>query len=234
MTKTKDNHLRFGITDNNGHRAATWTITNPKSKSDIYISCRELRGTIKASLHQSGSWHIGYSKDAAEKYLATDQNKYMEIWTRPKPIALGFTLAFRIVTPYSAVTSPLIESSKHIIWIPNCNEGFATEIDLIITSSETVVRNWPGKDKMGTKLIGSFKLVNEETAWLVYWTIPMPDLSGLSGKQFQFYKGKSKQDLVGGNLRVIIFGQESDDSRTIFDCAIRNEKTKNDTVDKIN
>jgi hypothetical protein len=232
MTKTKDNHLRFGITNNNGLRAATWTITNPKSKSDIYISCRELRGTIKASLHQSGSWHIGYSKDAVEKYLATDQNKYMEIWSRPNPIALGFTLAFRIVTPYSAVTCRLIESSKDIKWIPNCNEGFATEIDLIITSPDTAIINWPGKEKMDTKLLGSFKLSNEETAWLVYWTVPLPDFSGLSGKQFQFYKGKTKQDLVGANLRAIIFGQEPDDSRTIYDCAMQTTKTKNDMVDK--
>lgn len=230
---TKDNQLRFGITDNNGHRAATWTITNPKSKSDIYISCRELRGTIKTSLHQSGSWHFGYSKEATEKYLDSNQRKYIEIWSRPKAIALGVTLAFRIVTPYSAVTSKITESVKDIIWIPNCKEGLATEIDLIITSADTDTSNWPGKDKMDTKLIGSFKLANKETAWLVYWTGPMPNLSGLNGNQFQFFKGKNKEDLLGGNLRAIVFGQETDDSRTIFDCAVLNKaKTKNESTDK--
>lgn len=232
MTKTKDNHLRFGITDNNGHRAATWTITNPKSKSDIYISCRELRGTIKTSLHQSGSWHIGYMKDVAEN-LENDQNKYIEIWSRPKPIAIGITLAFRVVTPFSAVTSPVNKSSKEIFWISNCNEGFATEIDIIITSADILISNWPGKSNMNTKLIGNFKLNNQETVWLVYRTIPMPDLSIINGKQFQFLKGKNRQDLVSGNLRAIIFGQETDGSRTIFDCAIQNVN-QNDTFDQNN
>ena len=85
-------------------RAATWKLWTPQLKSDIYLSCRELRGTIKTNMHQSGSCHIGYTKETNSKFLETEEavykNQYIEKWPRPKPIADGVTLAFRIVTPF--------------------------------------------------------------------------------------------------------------------------------------
>jgi hypothetical protein len=223
----KDQFLRFGIR-NNGLRAATWKIWTPKLKSDIYLSCRELKGSIKASLHQSGSWHFGYTDQALDKYFeseeAFEKSKYIEIWPRPKPIADGVTLAFRIVTPHSATTTPVGQTSKDVFWIPNCSEGSATEIDIIISPATNDAQNWPGKNRMGTKLIGSYNLPSKETVWVVYWEIALPDLSSFSGKAFNFFKGKSKIDLVGANLKAILFGDEQDGSRTLFDCSV--EKTR--------
>lgn len=231
MTKNKYNELRFGVTDSNGHRSATWSVINSKLKSDIYISCRELGGKIKTSLHQSGSWHVGFSKDATKNCFDNEDTKYIEIWKRPQPINEGVTLALRIVTPFSAVTTPIEKSSKEIVWIPNCKEGFATEIDLIITSDDTIVSHWPGKNS-GANLVGTFKLANKETVWIVYWIVSLPDLSGLNGKKFSFLNGKDRKDLMEGNFRVVIFGQGDDGSRTIFDCAVQSKgEIKNDNRD---
>ncbi|MCK4679455.1 MAG: hypothetical protein KAT48_15075 [Bacteroidales bacterium] len=120
-------------------------------------------------------------------------------------------MAFRIVTPYSAVNTPIDGTPNRITWIPNCTEKHATEIDIIITSFNSNQDKWPGKNKMGTKLIGSYNLNNGETVWIIFWTIPMPDLSALSGKAFQFYKGRNKQDLTSKNLRAIGFAEGSDE-----------------------
>ena len=220
----KENYIRFGITDSNKQRAATWKLWTPKLKTDIYLSCRELRGAIKTSMHQSGSWHFGYTKETGSKYFETEEafykNQYIEKWPRPKTIGEGVTLAFRIVTPFSAVTTPIEKNEQDIIWIPNCSEGLATEIDIIITQNYEGSDNWPGEKNMGTKIIGSYKLDNGETVWVVYWYIPMPNFSSISGNTFQFFKGRNKSELKSNNLKAIIFADENDGSRTLFDCAV--------------
>src|SRR5437879_3904528 len=97
--------VRFGISDGAGHRAATWKLWTETSgnKSDIYLACRAL-GMLKASLHESGAWHIAYSKDSYEKDVkgtGPAKDRFVEKWPRPSVIAPGLTLAFRIVTPWS-------------------------------------------------------------------------------------------------------------------------------------
>jgi len=221
-------HLRFGIR-NGALRAATWNISSPDSTSDIYISCRELKGFIKVSLHETGSWHLGYSDKAFDKYFKSDESsekdKYIEIWPRPNVIAEGMTLAFRIVTPYSATSTPVEDTLKDIIWIPNCAIGYATEIDIFITRLRDDPQNWPGKNRMATKLVGSYNLQSNETVSVVYWQIPIPHLSPIANKPFNFLKGASERDLKNRNLRAIVFADEKDGSRTIFDCAIENNRS---------
>ena len=73
---------------------------------------------------------------------------------------------------------------------------------------------------MGTKIIGSYKLDNDEIVWVVYWYISMPNLSSISGNTFQFFKGRNKSELKSKNLKAIIFADENDGSRTLFDCAV--------------
>lgn len=217
--------VRFGISDGSGHRAATWRLWTPSGKSDVYLTCRALGGTLKASLHQSGSWHIAYSERAFEKdvqgAVPTQQDRFLEKWPRPKPIAPGVTLAFRIVTPHSAVTSLIGEADRNVKWIPNCPSPRATEIDIIIVSPSTPITDWPGKNKMGTKLIGSYELANDESVWAVYWVVDMPDLSPSTKGIGGFYKDRSQEDLKSDSLRALVFGEESDGSRVMYDCAVK-------------
>jgi len=73
---------------------------------------------------------------------------------------------------------------------------------------------------MGTKPVGSYKLSIEETVWVVYWVIDSPDLSAANKGIGRFYKGRGKKDLEPGNLRALVFGEEPDGSRVIYDCAV--------------
>jgi len=159
-------------------------------------------------------------KDDVQGAIPTQQDRFLERWLRPKPIAPGVTLAFRIVTPHSAVTSPISEADGNIIWIPNCPPLRATEIDIMIVSPTTPVTGWPGKNKMGTKPIGSYKLTSGESVWAVYWVVDMPDLSPATKGIGRFYKGRSEEDLKSGGLRALVFGKEPDGSRVIYDCAV--------------
>lgn len=63
--------LRFGIHDGFTRRAATWKVwtETANGNSDVYLACRALGGSLKASLHQSGSWHIAIRQEHLNKML---------------------------------------------------------------------------------------------------------------------------------------------------------------------
>jgi hypothetical protein len=219
--------LRFGIHDDAGRRAATWKLWTETSagRSEAYLTCRSLGGTLKTSLHESGKWHIAYSQRTFEEYvkgaIPKFEDRYIEKWPRPSDIAPGITLAFRIVTPWSAVTTPVKGGRfKGVTWLPKAPESKAIEIDVLITKPTTQVTGWPGKRSMGTSLIGSFPLENGETIWAVYLIVDMPDLSSLAGGTGIFFKGRNKKDLKGEGLRLLVFGTQSDGSRVMYDCAV--------------
>jgi len=223
----KKRSIRFGITDEKEHCAATWKLWTMigGGKSDVYLACRALGGELKTSLHESGRWHIAYTpkmfKEKVEGTSAKQHNRFIEKWPRPKPLTKGVTLAYRIVTPWSSVTSPIGNLKHNIIWIPNAPKPKATEIDVIITAPIHIVTGWPGKRSMGTSLVGSFELENAETVWVVYMVIDMPDLSSITKDNWQFYKGIGPPDLESDNLRALVYGYENDGSRVIIDCTVQ-------------
>ena len=191
----------------------------------MYLACRALRGTLKASLHASGEWHFAYSQETFEadvKPVAPEKlDRFIARWPRPVAIAPGVTLAFRIVTPSSAVSEPIrtTEKAAEIAWLPNAPSGKATEVDVFFIAASTRLPDWPGRRSMGTALIGSFPLRSGETVWAVYWVIDMPRVS-LPPRPPRYFKGRSRADVVSGRTRALIFGNEPDGSRVIYDCVV--------------
>src|SRR5882672_10226715 len=141
------NELGFGVCDEEKSlRAATWKLWTPKFKKDIYLACRQLGGQIKMSFHESGSWQFGFSKEGFENIVDTTVNpqrsRHAEIWDRPAPVV--------------AVVAPIEGSEKAIVRIPNCPEGMATEIDILISTKHDDLSDWPEKNSMATKFIGTY------------------------------------------------------------------------------
>jgi hypothetical protein len=220
--------LRFAITDGAGKRGATWKLWTEAGggQSDVYLACRELGGDLKASLHESGKWHFAFSErtfeEKVEGAISSLDTRFVEKWLRPQAPRAGITLAFRIVTPWSAITSPLgDETVGDIVWMPNAPENRATEIDIFLLAKGARPDSWPGQRSMNTALIGSLPLKNGETACAVHWVIDLPDLSRLGTRSGQFFRGKTREDLKTEGLRALVFGNEPDGSRVIHDCAVR-------------
>jgi hypothetical protein len=94
----------------------------------------------------------------------------------------------------------------------------ATEIDILIISHSTLVT--PGKNKMETKPVGSYELENDESVWVVYWVVDLPYPFPAPAGGGQFYRGRTKEDLKHEGLRALVFGDEPDGSRVIYDCAV--------------
>ncbi len=57
--------------------------------------------------------------------------------------------------------------------------------------------------------------------------IDLPDFSSMGSGTFQFFTGKSKEDLKSDGLRLIAFGKEEDGSRVMYDCAVKNTSANN-------
>lgn len=221
--------IRFAVTDG-VKRAATWkcwTLTD-KEKGDVYLACRELRDELKVSLHESGYWHIAYSQKFFEENLIpfsdsdkSDKRFIME-WLRPPEIAEGMTLAFRIITPNSAVSTAFdTPLSENIISIPVPPDNHAVEIAVIITAPYTSVSHWPGRNSMDTQLVGSMSLDSGETVWIVHRVTDIPALGTLRGKR-RYFSGKNEDDIARAkNPRVLVFGHTKDGSRFILASAVK-------------
>ena len=60
--------IRFAVREGDC-RSATWKLWTESGvgKSDLYLVCRSLGGSLKTSLHESGRWHVAYSKETFEE-----------------------------------------------------------------------------------------------------------------------------------------------------------------------
>jgi hypothetical protein len=217
--------IRFSVCSNDGFRGATWKCWTPSGKEDVYLTCRELGGALKASLHESGRWHFAYDQSFFERSISetdrTERGRIIDSWQTPSPLAAGVILAFRIVTPWNSVCTPH-EDLEPILRVPQPTEGRAIEFDLFLVNQGTPVSGWPGKDNMGTKLVGSYSLPSGTSVWVVYWDIPMPQLPAVSGPP-KFFRGKSIEDLKNANLKILAFGDEPDGSKVIYECKVNYE-----------
>ena len=223
--------LRFGVRSENDLSSATWTVATPKNvKSDVYLFCRPLMGTLKASMHESGRWHVAFSQEAYEEEAdaagAILENRFIEKWPRPSKMAKGCTLAFRIVVPHWAVTSDIHDKDQaKVVWIPNASRTKATEIDIILTHGGAASSGWPGKRGMGTSLVGDLPLNNGETLWIVYREVGMPDIPESINISPHYFKGQSKSDIRPGS-KMLTFGDQPDGCRVIFDLTIKRVRSR--------
>lgn len=94
--------LQFGNHDGAEHRATTWKLWTETAdgKSDVYLTNLSLGATLKASLHQSGKWHIAYSKSTFENKvkgaIANFKDRFIEKWPRPTESRLGSRWLFAL------------------------------------------------------------------------------------------------------------------------------------------
>ncbi len=220
--------LRFFVQDSFGKHAATWKlwINKGQNKNDIYLACRSLGGVLKVSMHETGSWHLGFIKKFVESNFKKDHpkhtNPYIDRWLRPNEINKGVTLAYRIVVPTSSVTIPKNgKISESIIRIPAAPKGKAIEIGIILTDASVQVSGWPGRRAMKNGLAGKIVLDNYETVWVVYRSIDMPVIDIPKKGVATAFQAAENVGQIEGQLRGIIFGTDENGSRFTIDCAAR-------------
>jgi hypothetical protein len=111
--------IRFAVGDAQGLQAGIWRVWANR-KGDVYVAPRGPAGRFKTSLHRSGRWRFGYTKEFASEILPGGADKAPVQWRRPPEIEPGRTIALDIVVPVSEVVTPPQPGSDHrsIIWYP--------------------------------------------------------------------------------------------------------------------
>lgn len=216
--------IRFGVRGIDGRQAATWKCWNSGSRNaDVYLACRVLKGELKASLHQSGRWHVAFSPDFYESGFndpaTRPASRFAQSWPRPPDIAQGITLAFRIVVPWFSATVVDEAVAPDVFWATSAPTGQAVEFDVLICRPETVTAGWPGKNTMGTSPVGCFTLPNEDIIWIVHRLTPIAIPSPLRGNATLFTGVEAHAPSASG-LRAIVFGSEADGSRVMYDVPV--------------
>ncbi|AII60150.1 hypothetical protein X793_00375 [Dehalococcoides mccartyi CG4] len=221
---TKQHSIRFGISDGNGRRACTWKCWTHigSGKSDVYIICRSLDSSVKVSLHDSGNWRVAFSQEfyheQSDIFAENPKGRCLSVW-EPIEISPGVILAFHIVTPYSSITNPIGKNDNNVIWALQKPKYTASEIFIVLTSSDAVVSSWPGKNSMGTSLLGSFQLENKSKMWIVEKPVICPNFKIPQGR-LTYFKNMHKENISGDNIRAFIIGKEKDGSRYIVDAVV--------------
>lgn len=218
-----DHVLRFAVGDPAGTRAATWRVWSPagRGKNDIYIACRSLGRVLKTSLHESGSWHVGflrsYIKNNFDAADPKQTNPYLQRWPRPPEIGPGVTLAYRIVVLPAAVNRICQPESAHITWLPPPPMGSATEISVLLVEARANVEQCPGSRSMGTLPVGSYVLDSGVTVWVVHRQIDSPTVNLPGEGSATWFSGKGQADLSKPGVAGLIFGDSEDGSRVILE-----------------
>ncbi len=211
--------IRFVVSNKNNQRAATWKCWTSSNSSDVYIACREIGSALKASLHESHQWHLAYFEDFYQRSIPadkkTEQGRFIQKWPRPPEIAPGFTLALQIYTPSTSVSSPLDKPSK-FVHIPAPDEGAAVEISVFLLTGDAINCECPGATTMGTKPVGSMKLVNGDVVSIVYRECAIPDMS-FGPVTAHLFNGVEKDSIQDANSRMLVLGDRPDGSRCLFD-----------------
>lgn len=211
--------VRFAVTDGTGRRAATWKLWVQTSKwgQEIYLTCRELGGALHTSFHATGHWHTTLSREAYERLKHDGSQprvaRHIEEWPRPAEVKPGIILAYKILTPWSATTTPFARGKKKIIEIPCALSGRANEtMILIVRPGQLEIRNasliWQTDLAGGSKLV----VVNHE--------IEMPTMPASASGAVRYFQGKTAADLESNNLRALAFTNDQNGHRIIMDAPI--------------
>jgi hypothetical protein len=226
--------IRFTVRNAGGQRAATWKCWSPAGKEDVYVICRDINGALKTSLHQSGRWQVAYFEGFFEESVLeehrTERGRFIDTWDRPQPIARGVTLALRIMTMRSSVAIDDQSSSPaQMVSVQAPLEGKAIEFDVFLREGTVPPDDWPGRNSMGARLVGAYALPSGNTVQVVWWEIAMPQLGPLQGSPL-FYRGRSMDDLRrSANVGILLFADESDCSKAVYDCAAKFRDREPDT-----
>lgn len=223
--------IRFAVKNSSGNRSSIWKCwANPGSgKNDVYITNRAIGKAIKASLHESGSWHIAFDSEFLREEVQEESrllsHRFVDKWSKPAEIGAGCTLALRIIIPEDAVTIPMSDKDpRSTVWIQAPPSGKALEIVLLLTAPHFNTLSWPGRDSMRAQLLESFQIKDGYRLWIVYYVIDKPTVDPRKGVMTHFKSGNRAMQ-ESRRCRAIIFSQSPDGSRILFECNVEIEKT---------
>lgn len=222
--------IRFGVAGRDGRRAETWKCWTQAGtgRSDVYLACRALGGDVKLSLHESGRWHVGFDArrfPAMFEENSAPEDRFSGKWDVPTPLAPGLTLACRVRTPANAVTIEAATLDAEIHWIPVPPQDQMVEVVIFLLAAGMDMVGWPGRDSMGTELVGTFGLDDGGSVWIVHYSLPLVVPVLPPAAEPRYFRGRTESEMLGSGLRAVLWGGASDGSVVFLETPV--QVTKN-------
>jgi hypothetical protein len=197
--------LRFVVGTREKH-SLSWKIRihSKVDGAEIYLMPREISNDYHVSLHKSGNWHVRVGEGEARARGFEPDDLRGPLWKRPKELALGVTLAFRIVVTSASIsrTHPVSKAGS-TTFIPPPSEGRSIELSVVLTSGPPTEDHWPGKNSMGTGLVG-WCAIDSEFISVVWREVDTPQ-----GQQIPLNVSAAKRLLEkipeGGGIGVMLW-----------------------------
>ena len=128
--------MRWAVGTADKH-SLSWGVrvdAHPEGGAEVYIYPREISQGYHVSLHRSGRRHVRVGAARALGYRPAELTG--PEWERPKEIAAGITLAFRIVVPPAALsrTHPIKDVDTCTL-IPPPSDGKSVEVAFVVASA---------------------------------------------------------------------------------------------------
>ena len=218
--------IRFSVSNQKGFRSATWNCFAQTHKDDFYLACREFKGAMKVSFHETGEWHVGFDEGFLDKNAPKDSpllvDRFPSKWQEPKELLPGVRLAFRIIVPEYVITVPKKEEKRSLVWIPSPPLGKGVEISIFLTHPEAKVSSWPGANAMGTSLVGKIDLESGKKVWVVYRVIDLPPLMVPTTRvKPTLFRDLIPEELKGQGLRAIGAGEDNYGTWYFRECVVK-------------
>jgi hypothetical protein len=218
-----DHKIRFAVSSQDGGRSDVWTCwTNVgKGKRDVYLTSKPLGQAIKLSLHESGQWQVAFLAEKRDELFdagAAPPNRFLGKWQRTDAWKNPIVRAAVVNFPWScAFAGEAVR--KRVAWLPVAPEKQMTEVSIFLIDGQLPLDDWPGKDSMGTKLVGLMPMEHGGTVAIVHREIPM--LKGGEPRQGvpRYFKGASEADLTDVN-RMVTWGAADDGAIMFLECPL--------------
>jgi hypothetical protein len=210
------------VTDHEGHRSATWSCTSRtgQGKKDVYLACRELAGAIKLSLHDSGKWRFAFDREQFEELFDEDAvppSRLIAEWYKPPETLPGITRACTVYVPASAV-STADELDQKITWLTIPPRGLTKEITILLVGGGAGLPSWLQDGTV--QIVGTLPMDDGSAVWVVSRDISIAPPILPERASPRFFRGKSKEDLAGSDLRALVLSDQPDGSIALYDATV--------------
>ena len=221
-----EKRIRFGVRNDRGRRAATWTLILKVSptRPEVYLCVRNLGGTLKTSFHASGKWRHAYVKAKFDELFSGVENapedRCIDEWSRPAEHGPGITWALRIlVPPVSARTRIEAESAGNIHWIGLAQKPRWTEIGIFFLSPKHATVG-PPVNATDFGVVATEALGNGEFVHVVHQSIEAPSFPETAPMPVRFFAGHTPADILSGDFRTLMFTSHTNGIRVIVDAPV--------------
>ena len=119
----------------------TWTVWTSRHTLGAYLTTRPMAGTMKMSLHHSGSYQIGFTNEKFSELALDLPSRHLDIWSWPEPFAPGMRRSVELVIPdreLRRLAAGTIADPKLVARIPTPGAGYAACIEFVFMADQPV------------------------------------------------------------------------------------------------